>query len=550
VNAHALTDALDTWSRRLARRRGLRRAGRVTALGMTAVALFVAVASLVPIPAGPLQSPVNIALLATGLVLLAAVGAVFSARFSREDAAQVADLRQNNGTLFTTAWDAHQRAATDQPLSDAENACLAHAVEACGQVSDAEIVPIRFGWRWGTAALYLLAAAFLYVPFATDTAQAVENDRLNAAAVELHNLEKRLDELPAEAATLDPALRKQLGRLSQRLETRDIDAKEAMQEIGELNRKLRAEKLTQRARADQKGRAAREAANELGRSQSTSQLAQQLADGSRSEADAAERKDAADKAANELRELKKLSKEQRDEAANALDKGAAAARKAGDERLGQMLESASKALQSGDDAQLDKAADELEQAIQQAGDGQQSVDQVAEALQRAQQRLAGVDPGDGQGRDAHGRTGRGQISPGQRDWKPGGNGPGQGPAAAGKGHSDTEAPAYAVGDKHNDSDRSNADTPDAWETDFHALYESANLDDSLRVLTQVKGEKSGDSNVGTVRGGQQAPSDERARKALEQLPVRYARDAQDAVRTETIPPGYRDAVKDYFNPAH
>ena len=66
-------------------------------------------------------------------------------------------------------------------------------------------------------------------------------------------------------------------------------------------------------------------------------------------------------------------------------------------------------------------------------------------------------------------------------------------------------------------------------------------------MTVVRGERGRAGATDLVAGGTIAPRDERARGVLERLPVRYEEDARDAMAEEIIPPGYRSAVRAYFD---
>lgn len=547
-----LHHALQGWRRRLALRRGLRRAAWVTLAGSGAVAVFAGVASWVPVPAGPLESPAAWVALGALVTAAGALAAAATARFTPEDAALVADLRHDTGSLFSTAWDAARR--PDAQRTEAERACISAAAGRAAELPPAQVAPLRFGWRWVTPLLYAALAAMTLLPFAEDLQGLIEQQRLVAAAEELKQAETRLEQLPADAAQLNPALRKELRRLQRELDKGDLTSREALEQIGELKRQLRAEKLAQEARANQAGRGAQEAARELGRAEPTSELAQRLSEQSRAQRDPAaspeERQERAQKTQEAARQLQKLEREERQEAAKSLDQAGDAANKAGDPQLGQLLKEASQALQSGDADKLDQLSEELAKALQQGQSDQESMEQLAKALDNAQQRLAGVDPQDpSTAQGGQGNLGEGE-QPGQgggdRQWKPGqGDGPG---AGAGTGHQDERPPGYDVAGQHNDADRTAQREPDAKEVDYRALYESAHLDDSKRILTRVNGEKDGEKTVGSTQGGNQSPQgDERAQIVLKQLPTAYAEDAQRAVNTEEIPPAYRDAVRSYFD---
>lgn len=548
--------ALKTWARRLGWRRGIARAGRLLTLGAASVALFVAVAAWIPIPSGPFESPRQIAALLGALALGASLYPLMTTRFTSTEAAQIADLVLGTQALMTTAYDIARRLAQGEEITDAELACLQRAASQADAASKDQIAPLNFGARWLTLALPLLtAAAIAYSPLAIDTHALQEARRIEAAAEALKKLDDTALRGDQEA---DKALRKGLKRLRRGLSSGDLTTRQAMEEIAALQRQLRAEQLRRVERANQAARAAQAAARELGRAQQTSSVGQRMAQGARSNASQQERSDAAQKAAEALRELKALNREERRAAAESLRRAAQAAQAAGDAPIADALSRAADAIEQGDHDNLERAAAQLNQALRQGqrqpGEGSEDLQQMAQALQDAQQQLAQGDASfDDQWAQmqAQGmRTDDSRIAPEPRQWQPGGQGQGQnseGNGGAGSGHQAEETPEREITGGHKDSNRFNEhDTPDQ-EIEYQELYEEHRLGVEDRIGTRVKGDMGDSGKVQTMRGGQQAPRPEDARRLMQDLPVRYAREADEAINDETIPPTYRDAVRDYFD---
>lgn len=553
-----LEQALAAWARRLGWRRGMARAGRLLLFGAAFVSLFVAVAAWVPVPSGPFESPRMIAALFGALTLGAALAPLITTRFTPTEAAQIADLALGTQALMTTAQDIAHRQAQGDAITDAELACLQRAAAQATDARPDQIAPLNFGARWLFLALPLMTAAAVAVaPFAVDTHAIEEARRLEAAADALKKMDDKALRGDEEASK---ALRKGLRRLRQRLTRGDLTTRQAMEEIAALQRQLRAEQLRRVERANQAAKAAQAAARELGRAQQTASVGQRMAQGTRSRASQQERSDAAQKAADALRQLKALNRDERRAAAESLRAAAQAAQAAGDAPLADALSKAAEALERGDDESLQRAAAQLNQALrqgqQQLGEGSEDLQQMAQSLQDAQQQLS---QGDANFEDqwaqmqAQGmRTDDSDISPEPRQWQPGDNGPAQGSqgngnAGAGSDHQAEETPERETTGGHQDSNRFNEhNTPDQ-EVEYQELYEEHRLGVEDRIGTRVKGDMGDSGKVQTMRGGQQAPRPEDARRLMQDLPVRYAREADEAINDETIPPTYRDAVRDYFD---
>ena len=546
--------AMEGWRRRLSLRRGLVQAHKVMAVGAALVGAFLLIGLFVPIPAGALQSPAVIGAIGLAVTALAALIALWTTRFSRRDAAQVVDLRQDAGALYTTAEDVLTRLERGESVSEAQRRCLERASAEALALPLAELVPLRPSPWWAASlVVILLGVALPLAPFAVDQAVILDQQRLEAASEAVKELNKRLDKLD-EVAQLDPSMRRELRRLARRIQAKEIKPREALEEIGDLKRRMRSEQLKNRESASRANRAARAAARELGRGESTSKLAQRLAEGARTEQSRSERERSAAEAADAARRLKQLSRPgDRAEARERLGAASRAAEAAGDARLSEALQQASGAVASGDNQSMDRAAEDLREALRQAGDaaGQEHLNELAEALDQVQRQLAGQQAGRG--------TASGderQVAPGPRDWSRGGA-PGEGPpgegepgSMAGKGHSDAEQEGKESGDKHFDADRSSDDVPEEALADYKELYEKLLLEDPNRIITAVKGEKGEgveQDQVDVLRGGRQAPRDEQARGVIERLPVTYADDARESMDNETVPPGYREAVRHYFD---
>jgi hypothetical protein len=530
-----VNEFLDHIALRLRVRRTLARAGWALLLGTAVAGILVAVGATFHIP--HLQPIVGGLLGATAIVC---VGLFFTVRFSRAEAAQVADLVLATQSLFVTANDPSQSST-----HDAHDACAERAALTAAETSPAAVVPLRFGARWAVCLLpCLLVAALFAAPLPQPPIPpAAPVDVAQAAA----HLDKLADKLEKRANVEDLQRAERLRRLSRRLKTSTLSKRAALEELGELKRELRAEKLQRETAARKAQRAAEAAGKSLGEGEATRQLGNELAKGARARTQA-ERDAAAKKAKEELRELAKLGRQEREKAAQKLEEAARQARAQGNEELAQALEAAAGSVRSGDPNGAEAAGNQLAEAMRNLGSENRGGNQeLREALSAAQAALDGQPmPGGGPGEGGD----EGDITPGPRNWRDGG--PGGDPAnaaaaGAGKGHSDVETPAGAPVGDHQDANRFSDRQSDSWSEEYRELYEAALLNSDSRITTRVKGERSGDGKVQVVRGGQQAPRQEQARGAIANLPVRYADEAREAVDGETVPPAYRDAVRGYFD---
>ncbi len=528
-----MKEFLDSVAFRLRARRALARSGWVSSGAAVLCGVLVAIAGFWHMP---LLTVAAWAVLVACAV--ATAGLFLTVRFTRAEAAQVADLVLDTQSLFVTAIDP-SHAATQQ----AHDACATRAGELARQTAPSRVVPLRFGARWLAALLPALAAcAIVFAPRAAPPAAPAQPADVATAAA---TLDKQADRLEKRANAEDLARAERLRRLSRRLKSGDLNRRQPLEELGDLKRELRAEKLQKTTQAQRARRAAEAAGHSLGEGETTRQLGNELAKGARSRSQA-ERDAAAKKAQEQLRELAKLDREDREKAAAELERAAQRARAQGNNELAEALEAAAGAVRSGDPAAAEAAGNELAEAMRNLGSGTPGNEQLDQALAEAQAALDGQ-PMPGQGGDGQGSES--DIAPGPRNWAEGPPGdPKEGGASgAGKGHSDTEQPGKLAEGGHQDANRFSDNRPDNWNEEYKELYEAALLNSDSRINTRVKGERSGDGKVQVVRGGQQAPRPEQARGAIAKLPVGYAEEARQAVDGETVPPGYRDAVRDYFN---
>lgn len=99
---------------------------------------------------------------------------------------------------------------------------------------------------------------------------------------------------------------------------------------------------------------------------------------------------------------------------------------------------------------------------------------------------------------------------------------------------------------HLDADRQSARDAGREVDDFERLYDPLRMTGANGLLTSVDGQVDENGQIDTlptrITGG-----DETATAPLLTLPEQYREARDEALASERIPPGYRDAVRTYFN---
>lgn len=217
---------------------------------------------------------------------------------------------------------------------------------------------------------------------------------------------------------------------------------------------------------------------------------------------------------------------------------------AGAEELAEQLREIAEALEAGDLERAEQLTEELlasgqcrkptgsEEGDEAAAQAETILAEVLAGIRGAREGEAGAGGSGGQsGRMAWSgrrtRTGNPIID---KDW--------------GTGSTNEASPNQPVGSSGNQSDRQSKETSD-WVEAYEALYESTRLDDAKGRSTRVGGLIGEGEHVAvpvwTTAGG---PGD--SQLPLLQLPPSYEQASEEALASETIPAGYRDSVRRYF----
>lgn len=211
-----------------------------------------------------------------------------------------------------------------------------------------------------------------------------------------------------------------------------------------------------------------------------------------------------------------------------------------------------------------RQAQQVSEQLQQDGKALERAQRINGALEASKQRLGGEaseQQGESsQGQGQQGADGQGQ---GQDDGQGSGQQQGQGNGQGGDNQGQGQGPANGAGNGHTwedegesfgqqefqDSDRNDASRTDASNKhidDFQRLYDPDRLQNVDALIASEKGQidEQGHQDVLPTR---RTGSEETSGQKLVDAPETYTRAAQDAIANETVPPGYRNAVKQYFD---
>ena len=411
----------------------------------------------------------------------------------------------------------------------------------------------------------LLMAPTLRPPTLTTGEQALiqtEGDRLAG------RIKKVDDSIDAE---LPDGIDREIAELAADMQGDVLNEEEALARLEELQERLNA--FTQQlAESEDMLQDLERAAKELD-AEATQELADALRDGDL---------DSASEAAKDLSEsLSEATPEQRKQVSQNLER-------AGDE----LAKSDSEALQQAGNA-MQQAGDQLENGQQSEGQGgeqqtpgekgqpsgnegmsQEQINDMSEqlakarelgeqlqsdqkALDRAQklnsameaskQRLGGeseVPSGESSGEEGQGEEGQGEEGQGEGE----GEGEGQGKGQQGPAHTWEDEGESNGSDEQQHEDRNRASKEGEGEVvdDYERLYAAMRMKNADALLASVEGQVDEDGHIDELHT-RLTGADEDATRANITLPAQYREAAAEAMNAEEIPPGYRDAVKQYFD---
>jgi hypothetical protein len=511
-----------------------------------ALALLAAIASRWgwPLSFGPgwlLPLPV-IAGVASGV----AIG-LFRPGLTGRELALLLDRALGTDELLVTALHLRDHDSAARPavmLALAQRLAMAPAVSGA--------LPLRLPRR--TCWLPVLGAAAIATLFAP-TRHGVGSPRPPRSAVgqEAERLARDLEELEAAfEVPLSEELRRDVDDLLAELDRDRLDEQEAVARIEEVREELQALGEELRPSGDVLEDLA-SAARDLSAAQATQRLSEAL--------DAGAMEDAAREARALSAAMAEATPEEREGAAQALKDAARRLAQSSDPQMrqvGRAMRGAGEQLgREGPPGGGPRPADEGSQAseelaeelartkdladrLRQDGQALDQSQRMNGAMQAAQQRL---------GQPAERSASSSQAEgPGQGEADEG-HGPGQGEGASdwGRGHTweEQRTPASGLAGAHHDADRTSARQGGQAIDDFEKLYAPVRVEGGQSLLAGVDGHVDVDGHTDTVpvrlSGGEESS------QVPLQVPAAYRDAADEALTHERIPPGYRDAVKRYFD---
>lgn len=343
-----------------------------------------------------------------------------------------------------------------------------------------------------------------------------------------------LEALERELASLAEAFREGVSFERRDLDRMSVRLEEAAAELAESSHSELAQQLAEIAKAMQEGdlERAAELLEQLERSGALDRAADDVAAGLALEQTQAMLQQA-------LAQLGRARPDQlgpsaAQEAAELLREAAGALAEAGAEAPAGRLEEIADELDGGDVQSAMEAAEEmLAEGVLREPAGSPEGDAAAREAERllasalAAMREAQSGGGEGQWRGPRGRTGLPSIP---EDW--------------GVGSTNEAAAAFPSPPGGNQSDRQSDETSE-WIEAYEALYESSRLEDTKGRSTRVRGEVGEGEHV-AVPVWSTAPGPGQAQRPPVALPPSYARASEEALAQETIPAGYAESVRRYF----
>jgi len=457
--------------------------------------------------------------------------------------------------------------------------------------------PPRHAWMVPVAAI--LAALLLLVPQREGAVAEAQDTDASQVEEEADRLEEALEEIDQEVGeSLPEELQDKMDDLLKDLEDDKLTEQEAQERIEELQDELAEWEESLEEGTTKDSQALEEAADALREGENESKVE----DAMEQLADALEEQDTegAAEAVDELMEqLDGASAQEAEKAGEALERAGKALQGAGSQDLqqaGEALEQAGQqmqegAQQAGQDGQpgqngaqkgsqarksLEELAKQLndkdlKERLKQDQEKLRKSQEVNGALEGSRQRLGGdAKVAQGEGQEQGQGQGQGQCTPQQQaagECQPGqGQGQGQGGQGgqpntgldagmgvgeqggpnAGQGHTWEDAGTHDTQGGHQDDNRITDRTEGQVVDDFESFYDPVGMDDAEGLITQVGGQIDESGQIDSLPT-RRTDGDETAKVKLLDVPDQYVDAADEALANERVPPGYRTAVKDYFD---
>lgn len=437
--------------------------------------------------------------------------------------------------------------------------------------------PPRHAWLVPVGAI--VAALLLLIPQRPDAVRTADTDQTEIEE-EAERLEDALEEIEQEhAEALPDELQDQLDSLMDDLNDDALTPEEAQARIEQLQEELAEWEKNLEESSGGDADALEEAADALREAdmedEATEAAMEELADA----LEDTDLEGAAGAVEDLMEQLEGASAADQQKLGEALERAGEAMKGASSEELkaaGDALQQAGQDMQdqagegegengepNGDGTSARERLEDLREQLQNAEGLQERLQSDAEKLKKSQemngaleasrQRMGGeaeVAQGE-QGEDAQVGQGQGQ---GQGLGEPStgldapigvGEGGSQGSQPGGN-HTWEDEGTFDTTQGHQDENRLSDRTAGEHVDDFEAFYDPVRMADAEGLITSVQGQLDESGHIDSLPT-RRTQGDETAARKLLDVPDQYIDAADEAVNNERVPPGYRAAVKDYFD---
>jgi len=369
-----------------------------------------------------------------------------------------------------------------------------------------------------------------------------------ALSREGETLQTRMEEASEDGAILPPDLEREIADLATEMREETLDIEEALDRIDEIQSQL--------ASFDETLTGSEDLLDELEQAAQalTAEDTQELADALR-QGDLAGAADAAEDLAEHLAERSDPERQAIGEDLQRAGEALAGSDNAALRQVGQGMQEAGEQLtgtgQRGSEDANGGNPDLTPEQIRDLSEQLAQARELGEQLQRDQraldrsQRLSGAMESSSErlGGDSEVASGTSSQEGGEADSEAGDNGQASLP---GRRHTWEDESAHARPTTSPTGDRNNDATDGQVIDDYERLYEPVRSEGSEALLASVPGDLDERGRIDTLET-RLTGADEDARGAQLDIPAQYRDAAAEAMNNESIPPAYRDTVKQYFD---
>jgi len=417
----------------------------------------------------------------------------------------------------------------------------------------------------GLALPAVAIAAILMVP--TLRPPSITPDAKDQVQAEGERLADRIDDFEEEdEAELPEGIEREIAKLASDMQGDILEEEEALARLEDLQERLStfADELAEsesmledleRAAKELDAKATQELADALrsGDLDAASNAAKDLSE-SLSEATAEERQQAGESLKNAGEELSKSNSEALKQAGNAMKETGqqvAEGSKSAEGQAGERPDGA-EAAQSGNEKMSQEQIQQMSEQLAKARELGEQLQSDQKALDRAQ-KLNGAMEASKQRLGGDSEVASGESSEGSEgsEGGEGGEGGEEGQAGkagqqAGPNHTWEDQGEHDAGKGQQHEDRNSDSTEGEVIDDYEKLYASVRMENADALLASVKGQVDENGQIDELHTKLTGAEEDATVDGIE-LPAQYREAAAEAMSAEEIPPGYRDAVKQYFD---